>query len=172
VLAAYGAPLAWVMAAAFVVQAAAMAGAGHALRGVSRAVAVLLWVNAVATVVVAAARISCGSAQASWCVPSAHPTSYAVHVAAATVALTALTLAPLTAALGMRRTAPRWAAAGLCAGVVMVPLLALFAVADGAGWAEKVVVTVGIFWAAAAAAAENVGPHRHPRGVAHPGGAQ
>lgn len=171
-LAAYGAPLGWVMTAAFVVQAAAMAGAGYALRRLSAPVAVLLCVNALATLVVAAARIPCGDADASWCVPSQHPTSYAVHIAAATVALTTLALAPLAAGLALRRSAPRWAATGLCAAAVMLPLLAFFAVADGAGWAEKIEVTVGIFWAAAIALAAGVGPHRHHQGISRPGGAR
>lgn len=178
VLAAYGAPLSWVMTAAFVVQAAAMAGAGYRVRRSAGPVAVLLGLNAVATLVVAAARISCGDAQATWCVPSEHPTSYAVHVAAATVALSALALAPLAAAVGLRRRAPRWAIFGLGAGAVMMPLLAYFAVVDGTGWAEKVVVTVGIFWAAALALGAIVGPPRHhqrrdrgpDRGLGRPGG--
>ncbi|MEJ7695122.1 MAG: hypothetical protein WKF78_00270 [Candidatus Limnocylindrales bacterium] len=86
-------------------------------------------------------------------------------MAAATVALTSLTLAPLAAAVSLRRRAPWWAVSGLGAGAVMMPLLAYFAVVDGTGWAEKVVVTVGIFWAAAAALGAVVGPGRHDRGL-------
>ncbi len=151
VLAAYGAPGAAFMTAAFLAQAASMALAAGRLRSVTRPAAALLLVNAVATVVVAAARIPCRAGDAAWSRPSDHPTSYAVHVVAATVALSALSLAPLLA-FGTRRSAPTLAATGLAAGAVMLPLLAWFAVAGGAGWAEKAVVTVGIWWAAAVAA--------------------
>ena len=152
VLAAYGAPGAAFMTAALLAQAAAIALAARRLRSVSRPAAALLLVNAVATVVVAAARIPCRAGDAAWCRPSDHPTSYAVHVVAATVALSALSLAPLLAAAGTRRSAPTLAATGVAASAVMLALLAWFAVAEGAGWAEKAVVTVGIWWAAAVAA--------------------
>lgn len=151
VLAAYGAPGAAFMTAAFLAQAASMALAAGRLRSVTRPAAALLLVNAVATVVVAAARIPCRAGDAAWSRPSDHPTSYAVHVVAATVALSALSLAPLLAAVGTRRSEPTLAATGLAAGAVMLPLLAWFAVAGGVGWAEKAVVTVGIWWAAALA---------------------
>lgn len=159
VLAAYRAPSAWVMSAAFVVQALSMAVAGAGLRKRSGGAALLLLVNAVATLVVAAARIPCGADDAAWCAPSEHPTSYAVHVVAATLALTALALAPAVAAV---QGSGRLAASGVAASAVMVPLLVWFAVADGAGWAEKAVVTVGIWWAAVAAVQLTVGPGRQP----------
>lgn len=148
VLAAYGAPGAWVMTVAFVVQAAAMALAGRLLRSADGWTAALLVVNAAATLIVAVARIGCGGADADWCTPSAHPLSEAVHVVAATVALGTLSLAPL--AFGLHRRLP---AAGLALGcfVVMAPLLVWFGIAGSAGWAEKAVVTIGIWWAALAA---------------------
>lgn len=149
VLAAFGAPMAWVMTVAFVVQAAAMAAAGGRLRDRSRLTALLLLVNAVATLLVAAAPISCGAPDATWCTPSNHPASYAVHVAAATLALSALATAPLAYAVSGRRRSGRPVAA--VAGLVMVVLLGWFAVEDAAGWAEKVMVTVGIGWAAVTA---------------------
>lgn len=136
---------------AFVVQAGAMAAAGARLRRRAPTAAALLIANAAATVVLAAARVSCGAADVDWCVPSEHPASSAVHGVAATIALVALTLAPPAVAISVGRSAPRLAASGLAAGAVMLPLLAWFVVADSAGWAEKAVVTVGIFWAAAAA---------------------
>jgi len=155
VLAAYRAPAAWVMSAAFVLQAVSMATAGVLLRRRSGWAAVLLLLNAAATVVVAAARIPCGADDATWCAPSEHPTSYAVHVVAATLALTSLSLAP--AAAGVQGSGGL-AASGRLASAVMVALLVWFAVADAAGWAEKAVVTVGIWWAAAAAVLLRVGP--------------
>lgn len=159
VLAAYGAPLAAVMTAAFLGQAVAMAAAGWALRRVAPAAGVLLAVNAVATVVLTVARIPCRAGDATWCTPSEHPTSYAVHVVAATVALVALSLAPAVAAARLRRTG--WVWSGAAATGLMVPLLAWFAVATAAGWAEKAVVTVGIGWAAAIASGLIVRPDRH-----------
>lgn len=161
VLAAHRAPAAWVMSTAFVLQAVSMAVAAVVLRPLSRWTAALLLVNAVATTVVAAARIPCGASEVAWCPPSEHPTSYAVHVVAATVALSTLTLAP--AAVAVRGGVPGsgLAATGLAASAVMVPLLVVFAVVDAAGWAEKAVVTVGIWWAALAAGRHGVGPSRH-----------
>ncbi|MBA3524274.1 MAG: DUF998 domain-containing protein [Geodermatophilaceae bacterium] len=149
VLAAFGAPTGWLMTAAFVVQAAAMAAAGLQLRRTSGLAALLLVVNAVGTVVVAAAPISCGAQDATWCLPSEHPTFYAVHVAAATLALSALATAPLAYAVPPRRAG--WPIAAV-AGIVMVVLLGWFAVSDAAGWAEKIMITTGITWAAATAA--------------------
>lgn len=154
------------MTLAFVVQAAAMAAAGWLLRAADRPTAVVLAVNAVATVVVGAARLGCGAGEARWCTPSVHPLSEGLHIVAATIALVTLTLAPLVFGLRHRdrsRTA-------LTCFVVMAVLLVWFGVADSAGWAEKVVVTVGIGWAAAAALAAGVGPDHHHRGIAHPGG--
>lgn len=157
VLAAYRAPGAWVMSAAFVLQALSMATAGVLLRRRSGWAAALLLVNAAATLVVAAARIPCGPDDAAWCLPSEHPTSYAVHVVAATLALTSLSLAPAATAV---QGSGGLASSGLAASVVMVPLLVWFAAADAAGWAEKAVVTVGIWWAAAAGVRILVGPGR------------
>jgi hypothetical membrane protein len=151
VLGAYGAPYAWVMAVAFVVQATAMALAGWLLHAVDRPTSALLTVNAVATVVVAAARIGCGQGDADWCTPSMHPLSEAVHTMAATVALVTLSVAPLV--FGLRRWRERRAESltALAAFAVMAPLLVWFGIASGAGWAEKAEVTIGIFWAALAA---------------------
>ncbi len=152
VLAAYGAPGAWVMAVAFVVQAVAMAVAGWLLRPVDRLTAAVLAVNATATLVVAVARVGCGGGDAAWCTPSAHPLSQVVHVVAATIALTTLSLAPLVLGLRRRSTHPTEARAALACFAVLAPLLVWFGFADAAGWAEKAVVTIGIFWAAVAAA--------------------
>lgn len=146
-LAAFGAPLAWVMTVAFVVQSAAIAAAAWGLRG-HGLTASLLSTNAVGTFVVSAAPISCGAQDATWCVQSEHPTSSAVHVAAATVALSALAAAPLAYAWPPRRAG--WPIAAV-AGIVMVVLLVWFAVSTAAGWAEKIMITVGICWAAVTA---------------------
>lgn len=168
-LAAYGAPYAGLMVAAFVLQAAAMALAGWLLRGVDRSAAVLLALNAGATVVVAAARIGCGEEAASWCTPSAQPLSTAVHIGAATIALVTLSLAPLVFGLRAHRGRRPGSVPALASFAVMAPLLVWFAVAESSGWAEKVVVTVGIGWAATAAVAADVRPHRHPEAAANQG---
>ena len=152
VLGAYGAPYAWVMAVAFVVQACAMGLAGWLLRSVDRPTSVLLTVNAVATVVVASARIGCGQGEADWCTPSVHPLSDAVHTVAATIALVTLSMAPLVFGLRQRRERRSESLTALAAVAVMAPLLVWFGVASGAGWAEKTEVTIGSFWAATAAA--------------------
>ncbi|MGI8628184.1 MAG: DUF998 domain-containing protein [Geodermatophilaceae bacterium] len=145
VLAGYGAPYAWVLTVAFLVQAAAMASAGWLLRRTAGSAAGLLAVNAVATIVVATARIGCNGGDADWCTPSAHPLSEGVHTVAATTALATLSLAPL--AFGLRRDRKHSPVALACF-AVMAPLLVAFGVLAGTGWAEKAVVTIGIFWAA------------------------
>lgn len=151
VLAAYEAPYAWVMTAAFVLQAAAMAIAGWLLRFADRATFVILAINAIATVAVAAARIGCGSEDATWCTPSEHPLSTAVHIGVATIALVTLSLAPLVFGLRTRSSNRDGSRAALACFAVMVPLLVWFGIAETSGWAEKAVVTIGIFWAALAA---------------------
>lgn len=139
------------MTLGFVVQAAAMAAAGLACWRVARWAGGLWLVNAAATLVVAAARVSCGSDDASWCPPSEHPTSYAVHVAAATVALSALSAAPAAMTWQVRRRGGTWLRSGPALSVLMAGLLISFVVAGAGGWAEKAAVTLGIGWAAAAA---------------------
>lgn len=148
VLAAYGAPYWWVLTVGFLVQATAMASAAWLLQATAPVAARLLGVNAVATLVVASARIGCDGGDVDWCTASAHPLSDGVHTAAATIALTALSLAPL--AFGLRRGRRQAGAALLCF-ATMAPLLVAFGVVAGSGWAEKAVVTIGIFWAAVAA---------------------
>lgn len=140
------------MIAAFGVQATAMALAGWLLRSADRPTAALLVVNAAATVVVAAARVGCGCGDAEWCTPSAHPASQGVHTVAATVSLVTLSLSPLVFGLRRRHGGRDESRVALACFAVMAPLLVLFGAADAAGWAEKAVVTVGIFWAAVTAA--------------------
>ena len=148
ILAAYGAPGAGLMTAAFVVQGAAMALAARLLRPADGPTSVALMVNAAATLVVAAARVGCGDGDAAWCTPSAHPLSEGVHVVAATVALSTLVLAPLLFGLRRRRDHQVGSGLALACFAVMAPLLVWFGIADAAGWAEKLVISIGIFWAA------------------------
>ncbi len=151
VLAAYGAPYAAVMIAAFVVQGAAMITIGVLVgRRLPRSApaAAVLGLNGVGTVVVGLVRTTCGDGDRSWCADSSgYAASVTAHAAIATVTLLLLAVAPLVVAWGAGREDRAVRSVSLIVFALGTPLLIWFAVDTGAGWAEKLFVTLLIGWA-------------------------
>ncbi|CAN5356709.1 hypothetical protein BH20ACT5_BH20ACT5_21070 [soil metagenome] len=151
VLAAYGAPFAVVMIAAFAVQATAMVTIA-VLVGTrlprSRPAALVLGLNGVGTLLAGLVRTVCGAQDRSWCADTGpHPTAVSAHVAIATVTLLLLAVAPLVVAGGAGRQDRRLRTVSVIVFALGTPLLVWFALDTGAGWAEKLFITLLIGWA-------------------------
>lgn len=151
VLAAYGAPYAAVMIIAFVIQGTAMITIAVLVRRWlprSAPAAAVLGLNGAGTAVVGLVRTTCGEGDRSWCsVSGGYAASVTAHAAIATVTLLLLAVAPLVVAWGAGRVDRSLRSVTLAVSALGTPLLIWFAVDTGAGWAEKLFVTLLIGWA-------------------------